>query len=626
MEKLIYGIFGILSVFCLYYCKAEAMDFGTRNSKKQYQCKKIDFYKNVKIDYKPHGKCAEVSKFPDDFPLEVNHNRDAAKKYFADKNFPGKISPSVKWETIELKLSYPLPLWVFSTGAYAAPNEEITLEVPEELIKYNLQIQIGVHSDNVSHIKDALRDGVVVVKKKIENKITRIKNRRGGPVLIETRFIDKNTKEEVSYWHLDKAVREKTLLNENYSITLKNVIRAPKFVLGKTSPQEWVDEERCNPAPWAELEGKYITISVPSNVIRNLNNPEAVMNFWDAGVRSIQSLSGWEDLIHLIKERFVTDIDISIGFMHSGYPVMSTLQSALYVVDQEPRDKSKPWSPENSELQLDYTLGHFHELAHNRQTADPWITAELGEWSTNIFVMKANCELKGYEPEEIFTKYGDHPKMEALRFFNGDESVYNKDLRKKWKNTYAAVAHTKIPNLFYIHLYKVFGFDIYKKIITHYQNIKQEEWDKNGSCKNKNSIECNNNRLNSFALEFSKITGSDMTDYLNIWGYELTWGREEIQKLNLPKFSYPPILTDYTIGSSEIKEGIFYDFTNLKTNEKSFSINISGRAVHDGASVISWGREFCRKYFVPSEKIRDGRFYLSNHRKRFREMPRIGQG
>lgn len=559
--------------------------------KKTYECKRIDFYKNAKLDFVPKGKCAGIKEYPNDIPLEVNTDRKAAEAYFKKVKFPAEINPSIKRETIELDFKMPAPLWTFATAGYAAPNEEIELEVPDEFTKFKMEIQIGIHTDNLTGHKDLLRDPIVITKKTIDSNHTKIKSKHGGPVIIVTKLVKENTFEQVPWWSVDKEIREneKNFVKGNYRLILKNVVRAPRFKLGKTTPQEWVDSERCNPAPWAELESKYVTIAVPSNAIRNLNNPEPILNYWDASVTSINDLSSRNDVQHLARERFVPDVNISMGYMHSGYPVMTYMDVSRYVVDQEPKDKSKAWSPQNSAILEDYILGYYHELAHNRQGDYPWITGDLGEASTNIFVIKANCEVKGFDFEKAqFARSGTY---EAVRFLAGDDSLYNRDLLKKWKNKFAGLAGTNLPNVFYIHLYRNFGFDFYKKIIAHYQNVSMEDWDKNNSCKEKKLIECNYNRLNSFALEASRITGKDMSEYFNNWGFELSWGAEKIKALSLSKFQSIPLLSGFNIGVEKIQEGVFYDISNFASQGMQ-TVNVSGRATHEGAEIILWGREF----------------------------------
>ena len=73
---------------------------------------------------------------------------------------------------------------------------------------------------------------------------------------------------------------------------------------------------RTAPAPWAELEGDYIILSVPSKTIRHLDNPTDVVSYWDRVMVSHCDLAGCP--LPKRKERVVVDQQISAGYMHSG--------------------------------------------------------------------------------------------------------------------------------------------------------------------------------------------------------------------------------------------------------------------------------------------------------------------
>lgn len=585
-------LFNLGTIIFLIFCGKNMREFknistGTNNFsdyKKPYECKKIDFYKDSRLDYTSKGKCASIKEFPNDIPLEAMNGQYS--KYFPNKEFPGRISPTDRRETLDIDIEFPVHRMV-STGGYAAPGEEIELEVPDEFVQYGYSLFIGIHKDNVSQIKDAMRDTNVIESIKIIGKTTKLKNKRGGPVYIDTWMIKEGTTEGLSW---SEAEKDKAFKKGSYKLKLKNVVRLPYFKLGKTTLEQWVNEIRCNPAPWAELEANHVIITVPSSVVRNINNPEPVLNYWDSGIQSINDQAGWSKTMNTHKERFVTDVNISGGYMHSGYPIMTHLDVSQFVVDQEPLDKSKPWSTTNSKLLANYVLGHFHEVAHNRQYSHPWITAELGEASTNIFVIKANCESNGFEFNQT-TLFITEGTYQAFKYFNGDESMIKKDTLKKWDNKFAGIAHTSLPNLLYMHLYTHFGFDVYKKIIVFYRNVNDESWDKNGYCKAKKEVECNKNKLNSFALELSKVTEKDMRDYLNGWGFELTWADEEIKKLHLPRWNLKPILQGIELGSSKLKEEEFYDISSLK-GDGIRSLNVMRGLKNDGAEIAIWNREF----------------------------------
>src|SRR5438105_1496137 len=64
-------------------------------------------------------------------------------------------------------------------------------------------------------------------------------------------------------------------------ITIDGAVAAPLFVRGVTTQDEWKQSIRNAPGPWAELQGTLVTISVPSPAVRDLDDPEALMTYWD---------------------------------------------------------------------------------------------------------------------------------------------------------------------------------------------------------------------------------------------------------------------------------------------------------------------------------------------------------
>lgn len=63
-------------------------------------------------------------------------------------------------------------------------------------------------------------------------------------------------------------------------------------------------------------------------------------------------------------ERIVLDTQISVGWMHSGYPIIAHLRDAPISVDAE-KLRADGW-------------GFFHELGHNYQSGD-WTFEGTGE-------------------------------------------------------------------------------------------------------------------------------------------------------------------------------------------------------------------------------------------------------
>jgi hypothetical protein len=94
------------------------------------------------------------------------------------------------------------------------------------------------------------------------------------------------------------------------------------------------------------LECGRVILTVPSETVRQLDDPTQLAKFWDEVVRLEDELAGTP---HLRKrpERIVPDVQISAGYMHSGYPIMTHLDVAGHVTNLA-KIQAGSW-------------GHFHE-------------------------------------------------------------------------------------------------------------------------------------------------------------------------------------------------------------------------------------------------------------------------
>ena len=128
-------------------------------------------------------------------------------------------------------------------------------------------------------------------------------------------------------------------------------VKAPKYEHGETSSSDW-QLIRDYPAPWAEVSSDQFIMSVPSSEIRTLDDPEDLMDFWDQALEMEHDLYGFTPWPRI--ERAVFDVQISAGWMHSGYPFMAHLASASGAVDLSHMESEGDW-------------GMFHELGHNHQ-------------------------------------------------------------------------------------------------------------------------------------------------------------------------------------------------------------------------------------------------------------------
>ena len=109
-------------------------------------------------------------------------------------------------------------------------------------------------------------------------------------------------------------------------------------------------------------------------------------------------------------ERMVSDVAISVGFMHSGYPIMLHLPEAREMVAVS-KDKMPGW-------------GFHHEIGHNHQKTE-WTFDGTGEVTNNIFSVYITEVIDGkkrgenhgaIKPEAQAKKWGRYRAMNSALY------------------------------------------------------------------------------------------------------------------------------------------------------------------------------------------------------------------
>lgn len=86
---------------------------------------------------------------------------------------------------------------------------------------------------------------------------------------------------------------------------------------GKTSQEEWKRSLEGNPAPWGELATDNIILTVPTENLKSVNNPESLLQLWDEMMQAAAKLAS-EPFPYRRPERIVTDVQISVGECSRG--------------------------------------------------------------------------------------------------------------------------------------------------------------------------------------------------------------------------------------------------------------------------------------------------------------------
>jgi len=417
---------------------------------------------NQKVDY------ADLSKHPITMkqPLQrlratmdfVEIKRLPAKRvkaHPAATGFPGAIPDRAPRVTriVQIDTARNAEAWC-STGLYAAPGEAIKVEAPAGVNGKCLSVRIGAHTDTLWD-DEWRRMPEITNSTPLVSPRTVAANAFGGPIYIE--------------------VPEKCDLGV-VSVTIHHAVEAPYYVRGRTDLTEWRDSIRNRPAPWAELEGDNIILTVPSTSVRKMDNPEEILKFWDGVLDEDADLAAIPRQ-RPYKERMLNDVQIGGGYMHSGYPIMTHLDVAEYVVDLPRLRKEGSW-------------GHFHELGHNHQSLD-WTFDATWEVTENLFTLY-NYEFSCDSPPTIWPP--EEPAEMIKKYL-----ATGPDFSKWAENPFLGL-------LTYYQLKEAFGWDAYKRVFAEYRALPADQRPKS-----------DDEKRDQWMVRFSRAVGRNLGPFFQAW-------------------------------------------------------------------------------------------------------------
>jgi hypothetical protein len=376
----------------------------------------------------------------------------------AARLFPGEVPKGAKKVSPRLKVDTSVPGW-HGTGLYALPGKGVKVKLPEDAAGQGLKVRIGAHSDGLWHHDAWKRCPEICAVTPLDDTRTVANNAFGGLVYIEVPFA--------------MGLGEVT-------VQILNAVPAPRYVLDETDLEEWRSEIRHFPAPWAELESGKVALTLPSEQVRNLEDPEAVMRFWDEVLDACAELSA-RPLERERPERFVTDVQISAGYMHSGYPIMTHLDIAPVMVDVE-RMKAGGHGG---------VWGLFHELGHNHQSGD-WTFAGTGEVTCNLFTLYVFDKVCGM-PVHGHKSFTAEAMEKQIRSFLDGGAKFD-----RWKR------EPFLALIMYIQLQEAFGWGAFMKVIAGYKEMDRPEND--------------DEKRDAWMVRFSEAVGRNLGPFFQAWG------------------------------------------------------------------------------------------------------------
>lgn len=409
-------------------------------------------------------------------------------------DFPGSVPADAPRVHRSFTFPLKLPRWE-STAIYAAPGEKLTVTVSPADAKLGLKVIIGCHTDNISRSTKWTRFPVISRHFKITQPITIVANAFGGLV-----YIDVPRNPALGGWHI-KTYGGYGWLGENranvpgsFDVKIDGGVAAPLYVLGKTTPAQWAQMQK-SVAPFGELASDKVIFSMQTAALARLADPAPVMKFWSRVIDDEAYLAGWPAQ-PAPPERFVTDRQISAGYMHSGYPVMAHLDAPKHMLDIKFLTTKGDWGP-------------FHEFGHNHEGQAYTFGSDFVEVDVNLFSMYIMQKLVGREMTA-------HPALK-----NVDKLLAERIGTDKKGNPWQNLA-------IFIKTIQAFGWDPLRHTLATYATPH--------GC---DGIKTRDQKTNQWILRYSEATKHNLADYYAAFGLTCTPATREAIK-GLPKWMPSP--------------------------------------------------------------------------------------
>ena len=267
-----------------------------------------------------------------------------------------------------------------STGLYAPAHQDISITLPDGVDETKMQVQIGV-GDNVGgifrHEINLKRPPKYVKKYKFiasdgsSTKTITIQHPYGGLIFL-------------------KSYNSSVEVDAKVTINFSGVQKAVRFVLGKTTAEEWESLKNNAIAPKAELESHHYIVTVARANMASLSFDQVTQlaEDFDTMAQNAYDFYGYDQTCPesftehtppscdngkkpAHKNREVFDPHISVGAGHSGYPIM--------VMSWNPTKTTFPQNATSSFLL-------WHEMGHNM--VESWLgIAGATEVANNVMAM-----------------------------------------------------------------------------------------------------------------------------------------------------------------------------------------------------------------------------------------------
>lgn len=452
-----------------------------------------------------------------DIPVdEITAHRTAEATYGAIPEGAERITQTYSIDTSRTG-------WI-ATGAYAVAGEVVTITVPQELVDIGAKIRINAHTDDVLRRGTLERMPYVHRIFDIDNTTVEVGSAFGGNVFIE----------------LPGGRYGEPLRVGPQEIVVEGAIEAPFFDLNQHTNEQWINELRDNPAPYAVFSSDGLIIVQRSSESAELEQAEELLRWWNNTVIGQDWLSG-RITDRTGAELINVDVQNSAGAAHAGYPIQAYDKFWGNLTDYDRLVNGGSW-------------GDFHELGHNHQRGW-WTFSGDVEVTVNIFSQFNLASIDEVDPNTSSWNYSVDSATTLQRSIDDIEiggSYSDKDNR--WS--------------FWFALGNEFGPEAYRNVFMSYEIDNRDDPSK---------LPTNDQEeKDQFYVRWSREVGYDMTAFMvDTWGLEVSeQAKATVAAMNLD--SWLPVAT--TVEDIQTISG------------RAVEIDLASRVVSlDGIAEISVG-------------------------------------
>jgi hypothetical protein len=384
----------------------------------------------------------------------------AVEAHPAAAQWPGAVPADAP--RVEQTLTLDCAIWGWkSTGLYAAPGEVLEITLPAEATDAGLGVRIGSCTDRLWHKSDWKRVPEISRSFPLDAPVIEAANAFGGLVYVTV---------------------PRDCAMDSVEVTIRGAVEAPLFRLTETDVADWADRLRDLPAPRAELAARKVVLTVPSEVIRELDDPRPLLRLWDRVMDLDADLAAYPTRERDRPLRYCADVQISAGWMHAGYPIMIPDVTAERLVDYE-------------HLLAEGNWGFWHEMGHMHQSRD-WTFGGAGEVTVNLFTLYVYDMLCG---RDLCTSHkglaGDRAEKRYQKYF-ADGAPF-----ERWKR------EPFLALRMYVQLQQAFGWDAFREVFAEYRELPDDERPQNDA-----------EKRDQWMVRFSRHVGRDLGPFFEAWG------------------------------------------------------------------------------------------------------------